>query len=206
MINITFGIFSEDAANDIFIKNAIPQLVSHFGFEQEIFFSHYEDFTQTQNAINGQYVKEHFIKHVLVGIKNFGLELCFVGLDADDEDYLGIYNNMHEKLSEVDIINFALIFIPVQAIEYWLWYLKVKIENPDLENTPIIDRIKDRKEMKRLVYNRKRPTNKKSNPIVVSLTENIDFDWLVNHSTSFGHFYQQFERYIRNKLPAKEEE
>ena len=127
MTNIIYGIFAEDSANDIFIGNAIPQLVAHLGLENEIFFDHNKDFTEVMIAKNGKYVVDHFTKHVLAGIKNFGLELCFVGLDADDADFVTTYNKMTKKLGRNKLEGFALIFIPVQSIEYWLWYLKEKM-------------------------------------------------------------------------------
>ena len=58
--------------------------------------------------------------------------------------------------------------------------------------------------MKILVYGSKKPTNKKSNPIVMKLSQNIDFDWLKKHSVSFAHFYEQFENYVKNKITDEE--
>jgi len=46
MKTITYGIFAEDAANRIFMKNAIPQLVEYFGKSKDIVFQHEDKFTE----------------------------------------------------------------------------------------------------------------------------------------------------------------
>ncbi len=115
MKTITYGIFAEDAANQIFMKNVIPQLIEYFGIKNEIILEHEEDFTK---------------------------------------------------------------FIIISS-------------TPNIEG-------EKRKVMKKKVYNRQKPTNSKSNPIVESLSESFDINWLCQCSESFDHFVNEFEQYIEN--------
>ncbi|TAK41243.1 MAG: hypothetical protein EPO28_08885 [Saprospiraceae bacterium] len=199
MKTINYGIFAEDEANKIFIKTAVPQLVSHFGYDGKIAFNLPSDFTSMATAKSGDYVFENFIMFISNGIKYFQLDLCLVGLDADDNDHSVKYSNMHKELVASNLNDRGLIFIPVQAIEYWLWYLKAKNENPQLAKTPAIES-NSRQELKKWIYNRKKPTNKKSNPMVASLSQNIDFAWLNAHSASFKHFYDLFHNYLSSNF------
>ena len=199
MKTINYGIFAEDEANKIFIKNSVPQLVSHLGYGGKVSFNLQSDFTSMATAKNGKYVFENFIMFISNGIKYFSLDLCLVGLDADDEAHAEKYSAMYEKLVSNNLSKKGLIFIPVQAIEYWLWYLKVKIDNPQLEGTPAIE-AKSRQDLKKWIYNRKKPTNKKSNPLVAELSKNIDFDWLNAHSASFKHFFVLFNNYLKENF------
>lgn len=200
MKTITYGIFAEDEANKIFMRNALPQLLSHSGFDGVADFIHQSDFTDMATAKNGDYVFENFITFISNGIKYFQLDLCLVGLDSDDDNHLEKYAQMQEKLEISGLENNGIIFIPVQAIEYWLWYIKVKKADNTIEITAIIDKSMERKELKTLVYGRKKPTNKLSNPIVESLSKNIDFSWLTDHSASFRHFYDSFYHYLKTQL------
>jgi hypothetical protein len=196
MKTITYGIFAEDEANKIFMRNALPQLVSHLGFDGVANFNHQADYTEMATAKNGDYVFENFISFIGKGIKYFQLDLCLVGLDSDDDNHADKHGQMQEALEESGLGNNGVIFIPVQAIEYWLWYIKVKKGDGSIETTPNIDATMERKELKTLVYGRKKPTNKVSNPIVESLSQNIDFPWLTAHSASFKHFYDTFQNYL----------
>ncbi|MEN0051343.1 MAG: hypothetical protein AAF806_30035 [Bacteroidota bacterium] len=196
MKQIIYGIFAEDDANKLFVEAIIPQLVSYLGYGDQIQFVHDTDFTDTVVAKNGQYVKSNFIIAIEIGITRFGLELCFIGLDADDHEHEAYFQEMKAELEAYDLADKALIFIPVQAIEYWLWYIKIKKENPDLDQVDQIENSKIRSAMKQLVYGRKRPRTKISNPVVRNLSQDIDVDWLRQCAASFDHFCAHFEAYL----------
>ncbi len=199
MISINFGIFAEDAANEIFIKNAVRQLVEHCEYGDKIKLIHNIEYTSRVEAKSGGFVSKYFINYILSGIKENALDLCLVGRDSDDNEHHVLYKKMESDLVESELTDKALLYIPVQAVEYWLWYIKVKKENPGVENTLVIDRVKSRQELKQDVYSstRARISNKKSNPIVEALSKDIDFDWLKLHSNSFEHFYNLFENYLK---------
>lgn len=193
---IKYGIFAEDEANKIFMKNAIPQLVDYLGVTDRVDFVHEESFTKFMVAKNGDYVRANFIATIEHGVERYDLDLCFVGVDADDDPHEDLYKEMFDDLDRSDLDNDkVLIYIPVQAIEYWLWYIKVKNEDAALPKTPAIE-TEGRKDMKKRVYNRKKPSNAKSNPIVEELSNSFNINWLRQCSNSFDAFVNQFENYI----------
>ncbi|MEM9885023.1 MAG: hypothetical protein AAF849_03960 [Bacteroidota bacterium] len=204
MKEIIYGIFAEDDANEIFIRNSIPQLVAYYGYSEKVEFILHEDFTTLTNATNNEYVKDKFISHASMGMKAFvvPIALCIVALDAEDSEHGELFHEMKQKLNETTIHDRVLISIPVQCVEYWLYYLKLKNENSSLEATDPIEKIKTRREVKKLVYGREKPTNKKSSPIVEKLSKNINIDWLKQCSNSFDHFCRHFEEYIEKISPA----
>ncbi|MEN0045834.1 MAG: hypothetical protein AAF806_02110 [Bacteroidota bacterium] len=196
MKEIIYGIFAEDDANKLFIEAAIHQLISYFGYNNRIQFIHEPDFTDAIVAKNGQYVKSNFIITIEIGITRFSLDLCVIGLDADDNDYEEYFQEMMTELREYRLEDKALIFIPVQAIEYWLWYIKIKKENPNLTTTDSVESSQSRTDLKKLIYGRKKPRTKLSNPIVKSLSQNIDLTWLRQCAKSFDHFCEHFEKFL----------
>jgi len=193
---ITYGIFAEDAANRIFMKNTIPQLVEYFDKSSDIAFQHEDKFTEFVRPNNGLDTRERFIGAADVGFDNFGLDVCFVGADCDDDEFENVFSEMQKSCINEDVQDRILIYIPVQAMEYWLWYIKVKAEDAALQKTPPIE-TENRKDMKKKVYNRIKPTNTKSNPIVESLSNSFDINWLRQCSDSFDAFAKEFENYIK---------
>ncbi len=205
MKTITYGIFAEDDAIRIFTQNLIGQLVSHLDYGDKVLLKHNENFTnQMRTEKGGGYISMHFIKFVTKGINEFSLNLCFVGIDSDDKEHLECYETMQARIVDSRLEDRAIVLIPVQAIEYWLWYIKTKKENPDLTTTPIIDRTNSRIELKKWVYLDKNARTRVSNPIVESLSQNIDFPWLVAHSASFKHFHDTFKSYLFNNFGPAE--
>jgi hypothetical protein len=196
MKTITYGIFAEDSAIKIFVENAIPQLVSHFGFDNKVAFNHNPDYSYYIRATSRSYIISDFIGAVSFGVKNCNLELCFVGLDSDEEEHADVFEKMKVQLIGSEVESMVVIFIPVQAVEFWLWYNKIKQEKPDAVKTAIIDRTITRKEMKQRIYNRMKPSNSKSDPIARALSQDMDFPWLIAHSESFKHFYDLFHDYL----------
>ena len=196
MRQITYGIFAEDAANQIFIENCIPQLVESYGKSGDVYFKHQKDYTDIAVAKNGQFVSQTFINRIIQGKVYYGLDVCFIGRDADDEYHTTLFTEMQNELSTAGLDEAGLIYVPVQAIEYWLWYIKLKQETPDLASTEPIETSRSRPEMKKLVYGRKKARNAVSNPIVQNLSAQIPIDWLRECSPSFAHFYKHFQDYL----------
>jgi hypothetical protein len=119
-------------------------------------------------------------------------------MDREDRNYEKTFEKMQKSVAYHQWENKVVISIAVQSMEYWLWYLKEKNENPTFETTAKIEDTKTRKEMKGLVYGSVSATNKKSNPIVTNLSQNIDFEWLIKHSDSFRDFYEQVKTLLKN--------
>jgi uncharacterized membrane protein len=89
------------------------------------------------------------------------------------------------------------IFIPIQCIEHWLWYLKVKKENPQSNKNEQFEQ-QPRPRAKEIVYGSRRPSNELSNPIVNALSQNLNITWLESRSESFKHFHKQVTTLLSN--------
>jgi len=199
MKTISYGILAEDSACKIFVEHAIPQLQAQFCEDKDIEFEHNKWLTSKYKLKGKNYVLKSFINLIRDGLVGFGVDVCFVGVDADDESYEDNFNKMTAQLTENDLNDKAIIYIPVQAIEYWLWYLKLKYEKPDLDISEV-DAIEaeTRREMKKRLYHNKK-TTKYSNEIVERYSESFDIDWLRRCSDSFDACAKEFENYV-NKL------
>jgi len=199
MKTISYGILAEDSACKIFAENAIPQLQKQFCEDKEIEFEHNKWLTSKYKLKGKNYVLRRFINLIRDGLVGFDVDVCFVGVDADDESYEDNFKTMKEQLTENDLNDKAIIYIPVQAIEYWLWYLKLKYEKPELDISEVeAIESETRREMKKLLYHNKK-TTKYTNEIVERYSNSFNINWLRQCSNSFDAFVNEFENYI-NKL------
>lgn len=89
--------------------------------------------------------------------------------------------------------------IPVQCIEHWLWYLKLRQNNPKLTKKESLE-TKPRSEAKRAVYGIPEVVNAISNPIVTDITTHFEIEWLESRSGSFRHFHSQIQSFL-NQFP-----
>jgi hypothetical protein len=196
MKQIIYGIYAEDDANKLFIINVIGQLLNHFECAEKITLIHQEDFTKIAVAKSSDFVLETYLDRVTHGIRYYGLALCFVCLDCEDRNFEATTAKMQRGLAHHTLENRVIISLPVQSIEYWLWYLNEKQQNAAISTIAPIETLHTRAEVKKMVYGSKRATNKVSNPIVEQLAQNIDFHWLNAHSESFECFYNNFKQYL----------
>ncbi len=198
MSEIKYGILAEDSACKIFIEQTIPQLEELFCENMSIRFEHESALSNKYKPNGSGYIKKKFVRFVRDGILSFGIDLCFVGRDADDGFHNDIFLTMLKELDESGLDSKAIFFIPVQAIEYWLWYLKAKRDNPEAEKVAPIEE-KARGKMKKLVYGKTSGLRTRhTNPIVEQLSKSFDINWLRQCSESFNHFVNEFEQYINS--------
>ncbi len=141
MKTIVYGIFAEDDANKFFIINALPQLVTFF--DVEINLKHEGDYTSMAVAKNSEFVVDNFMSRAVQGFRRYDLDLCIVSVDSEDRDFKTMLKKMNNKLPNQDFEDKVFIFIPVQCIEYWLWYLKFSDKDEKIETS------KTRKEVKK---------------------------------------------------------
>ena len=188
MKTIVYGIFAEDDANKLFIINALPQLVTFF--DVEINLKHEADYTSMAVAKNSEFVVDNFMDRAVQGFRYYGLDLCIVSVDREDRDFKTMLKKMNNKLPNQGFEDKVFIFIPVQCIEYWLWYLKFSDKEEKIETS------KTRKEVKKELYRSAKSSNSKTNPIVKEITQNIDFELLVKKSESFNYFFKTFKTFV----------
>ncbi|AEI50088.1 hypothetical protein [Runella slithyformis] len=97
-------------------------------------------------------------------------------------------NNSHDRQK-------TLFMIPVQYIEHWLRYLKLRQDNPKLTKKESLE-TKPGSEAKRAVYGIPEVVIAISNPIVTNITTHFEIEWLESRSDSFRHFHSQIQSFL----------
>ncbi len=182
---LKYGFLGEDDAQKIFLKNYLGAFGStDFSFEFD------ENFPLKAKDRNS--VLKRFTEAIQLGISVYQQDIFFVGIDLDDSEQAKLFSLFEEMKAQINprFKDQTCIFIPIQCIEHWLWYLKMKKVNPNITKNEIIEK-QPRPKAKEIVYGSKRPSNEVSNPIVDSLSKDTDIEWLENRSESFRHFHGQ---------------
>ena len=181
---LKYGFLGDDAQK-IFLKNYLGAFGStDFSFEFD------ENFPLKAKDRNS--VLKRFTEAIQLGISVYQQDIFFVGIDLDHPEQAKLFSLFEEMKAQVNprFKEQTCIFIPIQCIEHWLWYLKMKKVNPNITKNEIIEK-QPRPKAKEIVYGSKRPSNEVSNPIVDSLSKDTDIEWLENRSESFRHFHGQ---------------
>lgn len=189
---IRYGFFGEDDAQRLFLHHYLTAVTAHsarhFEFDQE--------FARRFRATNKKQVDDLFDEACAIGRSQYRQNCFFVGRDLDDFDPAAFrqkQQQLQERLARRGVA--AVLLVPVQCIEHWLWYLKWQKENTgqtkniNLETRPRI-------EAKLAVYNARQCSTKHSNPIVEQLAAGLDVAWLASRSASFLAFHTQVEAYL----------
>ncbi len=188
---ITYGFFGEDEAQRLFLRNYLLQLRDLLG-KPEVTFTPNEDFHGRFRVVNKQQVDALFAEAGLQGFLSYHLHLYFVGRDCDhhnQKDCTNLRKAMELKM-DPRWRDRTIVFVPVQCIEHWLWYLKWNRENPGVTKNVNLEN-QSNADAKLAVYGRKKSTLKYSQPIVEELTALIPVDWLCTRSESFRAFHQK---------------
>ncbi|GAB3777984.1 hypothetical protein GCM10028818_26060 [Spirosoma horti] len=180
---ITYGFFGEDRAQRNFLEKYLHQ---HY---PETFI---EDETERWRfkAANGTQV-DNLLTEALRQRALLGLDILFVSRDIDTEHKPTIKTRQGVYISKC-ANHPVVLMLPVQCIEYWLWYIKRHREevgkNTPLESYP-------RLEAKQAVYG---DTNVVSKQILIAddILINFDANWLESRSESFRHFHNQVTDFL----------
>lgn len=193
MTVLRYGFFGEDDAQRLFLQHylAAASAGRNWRFEAD------EAFAKRFRGINKTQVDDLFVEACQVGLTEYRQQCFFVGRDLDDHSpaaFQKMQAKMQARLQSRAVE--AILLVPVQCIEHWLWYLKWRAQHPrstkneNLETEP-------RGEAKLAVYNAKKCSPKHSNPIVIELATGMDVEWLASRSASFLAFHQQVKNYLK---------
>lgn len=185
MKKIDYVCYCEDFPQREFLKSFLLKLNSEkviFNFldDPKLNF-HYKKYRKSQ--ITTQY-KEIYFKEIA---HRYDIHIMFVGFDLDsfeEKDFKKINLELSKEL-EKSKLEKIIFFIPVQCIEHWLYYLKIKDDNT--KNKAIFEKI-PRDEIKELVYeNNQYHSNKEL--VTNEILKNLDINYLISKSASFKYFH-----------------
>ncbi len=119
-------------------------------------------------------------------------DLFIAGIDLDKSDFgeLEIHAaRLHELKTSMRethklYADKIILFVPIQAIDYWLCYVEEQATVDSLE-------AKAKDEIKKKVYGSKNPDRRQIEKIAKTIAEKADFAKLAKQSRSFKHFHQQ---------------
>jgi hypothetical protein len=189
---ITYAFFGEDMAQHNFLEKYLSQCFPGTFIEDE-------NERWRFKAGNGPQV-DKLLPDALRQRALLNLNILFVGRDIDTEHKPRILIRQNDYASTC-AGHPAVLMLPVQCIEYWLWYLKRHQEEPGkkslLESQP-------RSLAKQAVYGYTKLVAKQVEIANVILA-NFDVNWLIQHSESFKHFHRQvvdfLEKYNKTTEP-----
>ena len=198
---LKYGFFGEDEAQRIFLANYLEQLVLSLGKSEELAFEYDQEFAWRFRGNNGHEVDAQFAEAAQFGFVNNRQDVFFVGRDLDTNDTVAFQARVKfmEGQLQQDFQDKTFLLLPVQCIEHWLWYLKIKQENPNSTKNENLEKNAN-KLAKIALYGNARATNKVSSPIVESLSKNLDIEHLESRSESFRIFHKKVLNFIRKMV------
>lgn len=127
------------------------------------------------------------------------VDLFIIGIDldrADPTDEQVHYKKRTAELSKSlgafypEFKKRIILFVPVQAIDYWVRYQQVTSVANSLES-------RNKNEIKQLVYGNKNPDRQHIVRTTRAVAEKADFDELARQSRSFKHFHDQVIDFLK---------
>ncbi|GAB3798671.1 hypothetical protein GCM10028819_20300 [Spirosoma humi] len=180
---ITYGFFGEDKAQRNFLEKYLHQQYPETFIEDEAERWRFK-------ATNGTQV-DKLLPDALRQRALLGLDILFVSRDIDTEHKPTIKARQEVYTTKCGS-HPVVLMLPVQCIEYWLWYIKRHKEEAG-KNTPLESY--PRSEAKRSVYGE---TNLVDKQILTANDILADFDvsWLESRSDIFRHFHKQVTDFL----------
>lgn len=200
MRELKYGYFGEDEAQRIFLENYLVQLINNLGKSTEICFKFDKEFSYVYKGLkNSTIIDKGFAEAVRIGFIKYNHEVFFIGRDLDSHAEKDFKNKITSIINDIDekFRDKTFLMIPVQCIEHWLLYLKIKTEKPKSTKNISLES-KPNTEVKIELYGKARASNKISIPIVEEISKNIDFEYLENVSISFNTFNSHVKKFINN--------
>jgi hypothetical protein len=197
MRELKYGYFGEDEAHRIFLANYLEQLVKYLGKSEELNFEFDQMFSYKFRGRNKSEVDARFAEAAQEGFIEYQQDIFFVGRDLDAfqrNEFKDKITSMQSQLRD-DFKEKTFLMIPVQCIEHWLWYMKIKVESPSLTKNESLES-KPNREAKVALYGNPKVSNEKSNPIVEEFSKMLDFEYLESRSESFNAFHSRVKKFI----------
>ena len=184
---LRYGFFGEDDAQRLFLHHYLTILATGKNWQFDI------DSNFKLKGGTRRLVESQFDEACEIGLTQYQQDCFFIGIDLDDHTTAAFHDTvrqMQQKLNTRNLLAAAILMIPVQCIEHWLRYLQWHTQNPQSTKNITLE-TEERKTAKTTLYGSPKTSTRHSNPIVESISINMDIAWLESHSTSFLAFHSQ---------------
>lgn len=121
-------------------------------------------------------------------------DVFIIGVDLDSNDLspdMNKFENQKKEILEKVDTKFhlkTLVFVPIQAFDYWLLYQKYRIDD-SCKKYPVNGlESKDKKEIKKLLYGTESPSERIIKKICTAISEKADIQEMCKQSKSFNKF------------------
>lgn len=196
MREINYSLICEDVAHTIFIEEFVKYISSRIPEVQFFLNSECYDPFKFNNKSN---VLNFYVAASTRWFSKYNLDLLFVIADFDgwEQTHFSKYHDDLLAKLNPNVRSKTLILLPVQTIEYWLFHIKWKAENPSSTKNVSIEN-NQRSELKKQVYGSKKPSKELSQKSIQDIMSHFDPAWLNSRSQSFKHFYNRFSNFVKN--------
>lgn len=148
---------------------------------------------------NNAELRNTYINIAKQALHDHRAELFIVGLDLESHDEVKFKRDLYELQNDKkfsDCKDKSIVYISVQCIEYWMWYIKHKKENPT-NNKSLNLELKVRRDAKIAIYGRPKVSNETAVSWIEPLLESIDIAYLEQQSYSFKRFYSDLKTFLK---------
>lgn len=180
----------------------LPTILNIIGKDEDILFIRSKlKIEQSASPSKSKVLKKasDFSKRSIIDNKE---DVFIVGVDLDAPDHtdeLEIWNKQkNEVLLQIEksLQSKSLVFIPIQAFDYWLLYQKYKVDNSNQYSANSLES-KSKKEIKQLLYGKSSPSEYEMNKICKLISPKIEIKELCKLSKSFNKFIFDFKQLIK---------
>lgn len=195
MKKLTYTLIAEGFAEYIFVEKLINKVAASYGLQVK------------KTALKISASANPSRSKVLAEISTFCIrsfqpdidaDLFIAGVDLDVADHslekhTQQIKEIQDKLEKLNTLygHKIILFVPIQAIDYWILYLK---EN----STPNSLEAQNKKYIKEKVYGNSRANRHKIEKSVGQIMQNADLQQLTKQSKSFNVFYKQLDSFLKS--------
>ena len=173
---------------------SLPKIIEKFGKEKGVKFLRSKEprIAQSANPSKSKVLK----KATEYALDSLGVrehDVFIIGVDLDENDLtheLSIWEKQKTELQNLIAPKFhdkSVIFVSIQAFDYWLLYQKYKISNFVKPASNSLE-AKTKKEIKNLLYGKSNPSEREIKKVCEEISTQVDITELQQQSKSFNKF------------------
>ena len=181
---------------------SLPKLLEEFGKQEAFIFKRSKLRIKNSSSPSKSKVIQKTAEFATETLVVENLDLFIVGVDLDQPDFSDetpIWQKQHDELlTSIDkqLRDKVVIFVSIQAFDYWLLYQKYKIDN---SQKPIANSLESRSknDIKKSLYGKSFPSEYEIKKICELISSKIDIKELQTQSKSFNKFISSLNTILK---------